>query len=447
LSRRARVAIVGAGFGGSLIALIAARLGYDVLLTERGALPRFAIGESATPLADLILADLCDRYDLPALRPLCSWGAWIRELPHVGRGPKRGFTYFAHEPGVQWTDTKDNTRSLLVAASPDADASDCHWLRAEVDLHFLRQALAAGVEYRDETEVRSRADLGKADLIIDASGRSQALAVALGTRDATDRLRTRTRATWAHFEGVPPWTDAPSVPFPAEDAAVHHLLDGAWIWSLRFDHGVVSLGLVAPSESPERTWQEEVSRFPSLASWLTPARRITPRTSAARLQRLVTPAAGPDWAMLPSAAGFVDPLHSAGIAHTMRGVERLGRLLEDGLPLGSTALVDYGRTIEQELLHLDGLVAGCYDRLAARDTAGFFAFTKLYLVAAIISEHRRRANGSGLEGGFLLADDEAFVSVLEQARDADAAKVVALLRPLDPIGLCDPKTPNRIPFG
>ena len=36
--------------------------------------------------------------------------------------------------------------------------------------------------------------------------------------------------------------------------------------------------------------------------------------------------------------------------------------------------------------HLDGLVAGCYDRLAARDTAGFFAFTKLYLVAAIISE-------------------------------------------------------------
>ena len=43
------LAIIGSGFGGSLLAMIAARLGYRVVLLERGRHPRFAIGESASP--------------------------------------------------------------------------------------------------------------------------------------------------------------------------------------------------------------------------------------------------------------------------------------------------------------------------------------------------------------------------------------------------------------
>ena len=49
------VAIVGSGFAGSLLARILAVLGYDVVLLERGRHPRFAIGESSTPLANLSL--------------------------------------------------------------------------------------------------------------------------------------------------------------------------------------------------------------------------------------------------------------------------------------------------------------------------------------------------------------------------------------------------------
>jgi hypothetical protein len=57
------LAIVGSGFGGSLLAMIARRLGRSVVLLERGRHPRFAIGESSTPLANLLLEEMAIRYE------------------------------------------------------------------------------------------------------------------------------------------------------------------------------------------------------------------------------------------------------------------------------------------------------------------------------------------------------------------------------------------------
>ena len=93
------LAIVGSGFGGSLLAMIARRLGLGVALLERGTHPRFAIGESASPLAGVIIEQLAARYDLPRLAPLASYGAWRRQYPHVTCGQKRGFTYFKQLEG------------------------------------------------------------------------------------------------------------------------------------------------------------------------------------------------------------------------------------------------------------------------------------------------------------------------------------------------------------
>src|ERR1035441_2272884 len=47
------VAIVGSGFAGSLLALVARRLGLSVLLLEKGSHPRFAIGGATSPPAKL----------------------------------------------------------------------------------------------------------------------------------------------------------------------------------------------------------------------------------------------------------------------------------------------------------------------------------------------------------------------------------------------------------
>src|SRR5471030_2455295 len=86
------VAIVGSGFAGSLLALVARRIGLSVVLLEKGSHPRFAIGESTSPLANLLLEELAARYDLPRLAPFAEWGSWRRAYPEVSCGLKRGFS-------------------------------------------------------------------------------------------------------------------------------------------------------------------------------------------------------------------------------------------------------------------------------------------------------------------------------------------------------------------
>ena len=88
--------VVGSGFGGSLLAMIARRLGRSVVLIERGRHPRFAIGESSTPLANLLWEELARRYNLPGLLALAKWGSWQRTYPGIACGLKRGFTFYHH---------------------------------------------------------------------------------------------------------------------------------------------------------------------------------------------------------------------------------------------------------------------------------------------------------------------------------------------------------------
>src|SRR5665647_522017 len=47
------ILVAGAGFAGSLTALILHNLGFKVCLLEKGQHPRFTIGESSTPVAGM----------------------------------------------------------------------------------------------------------------------------------------------------------------------------------------------------------------------------------------------------------------------------------------------------------------------------------------------------------------------------------------------------------
>ena len=80
LSETYDIAIAGSGFAGSLLAMIARQMGRSVVLIEKGTHPRVVIGESSTPLSNLLLEELAIRYDLPALRPLTKWGTGSRHI-------------------------------------------------------------------------------------------------------------------------------------------------------------------------------------------------------------------------------------------------------------------------------------------------------------------------------------------------------------------------------
>ena len=119
VSESCEVAIVGSGFAGSLLARVLAVLGYDVVLLERGTHPRFAIGESSTPLANLSLERLGARYGLADCYAMATHGRWVAHYPDVRRGLKRGFTFYRHHPGEPFANRGFESERLLVAASPD----------------------------------------------------------------------------------------------------------------------------------------------------------------------------------------------------------------------------------------------------------------------------------------------------------------------------------------
>ena len=180
---RCEVAVVGSGFAGSLAARVLAVLGYDVVLLERGTHPRFAIGESSTPLANLSLERLGRRYGLADCYQLAAHGRWLAHFPELRRGLKRGFTFYRHHPGHPFANDGLASERLLVAASPNDAVADSHWLRADVDHHFVREAIAAGVDYRD------RADFSRDDCRFHpaCNARGRALRSSSVTSPAFDR--------------------------------------------------------------------------------------------------------------------------------------------------------------------------------------------------------------------------------------------------------------------
>ena len=153
------IAIVGSGFAGSLMAMICHQLGRSVVLLERGKHPRFTIGESSTPLTNLMLEELTTRYNLPALTPLAKWGTWQHAYPNIACGLKRGFSFFFHQLGTPDVYDVNRDNQLLVAASPNDRIADTHWYRPDFDQLFANEARKMGIAYLDELDLTDVSEL------------------------------------------------------------------------------------------------------------------------------------------------------------------------------------------------------------------------------------------------------------------------------------------------
>ena len=149
----ADIVVIGAGFSGSLISMLLHRIGLRPILIDRGSHPRFAIGESSTPVTNLVLEDLARRYDLPRIAPLANYVRWKRTYPEIVCGLKRGFSYFHHEFDRDFRPNADHSNELLVAASVSVDDADTHWLRSDFDQFLALEAAALCVPYFDQTSI------------------------------------------------------------------------------------------------------------------------------------------------------------------------------------------------------------------------------------------------------------------------------------------------------
>jgi len=455
------LAVVGAGFAGSLLAMIARRLGKSVILLERGKHPRFAIGESTTPLSNLLLEELAARYDLPNLRPLCKWGTWRQTHPELACGLKRGFTFYRHQPGRE--PRRDD--QLLVAASPRDAIADTHWYRADVDSFFVGEAQRAGVDYREEVRLNSARERDggitiegeglsiTARFVVDATGPRGFLHRALALPELPLPDMPATEALYTHFTNVRRLDEVESPPYPVDDAAVHHIFNGGWIWVLRFANGITSAGAAASFSlgEGEAGWRRLVDRYPTIRRQFAPAEAIMPFVHAPRLSFRSGTIAGRRWALLPSAAGFVDPLLSTGFPLTLLGVSRLAHVIERDWE--SPALSTYARQTEDELLATARLIGALY---ATMDNFPLFvSLSLLYFAAASFSETARRLGKPRLASSFLLHDNPGFQMqpILERARkvrnDAESQslsdEIRRFIEPFNVAGLGDPERRNWYP--
>ena len=478
------IAVVGSGFAGSIVARIARRLGFDVLLLERARHPRFAIGESATPLANLLMEELGNRYNFEDLVNLSKWGTWQEHHPEIGCGLKRGFSFLYHQPGERFAARQDRSDQLMVAASPSDHIADMHWYRPDFDTHMMEQARAMGVDYCDRVELGAptfaqgvwelsgqrpgnRQKRWRARYLVDASGIRGLLHRSLGEPESRYPGLPATRSLFSHFRGVRRLVGAEHFPFPegtpypVDDAALHHVFPGGWVWVLRFANGITSAGIAATEplaaelalEEGEPAWRRLLSRYPTLGDQFAKAKATVPFVHLPNLSYRSQRSSGAAWYRLPSSAGFVDPLLSTGFALTLLGIRRFLLALEDSRGnLGKqfdARVAAIGARSLQETDAVARLIAALYATMD--DFALFRELAKLYFAAASFGESARRLGKPALTDAFLCIDRPDFAGHMNHAcdlaideRDRSGARaeilstIQAALAPIDIAGLTDP---------
>jgi FADH2 O2-dependent halogenase len=428
-------------------------------------------------LANLLFEDLCVRYNLPALKPLGKWGSWQRAYPQLACGLKRGFTFHHHVPGGSHSFDLEHRDQLLVAASPHDEIADTHWYRADFDHFLVQEAQRIGVDYFDRVTLQSYEDetdgvrlRGERDcrslefharFVVDATGPRGFLHRALGLDELPLPNYPATQSLYSHFSGVERLdksnfsrTDG-TPPFPIDDAAVHHVFDGGWIWVLKFNNGITSAGVAATNEFATQlgfqdgaaAWQRLLDRIPALKAQFANARAERPFTHMPRLAFRSSAIAGDRWALLPSAAGFVDPLLSTGFPLTLLGVTRIAEIIEFawGSEDFGPRLRDYAQQTDRELLATARLIGALYANMNRFEV--FVALTLLYFAAASYAESARRLFKPQLATSFLLCTHPEFgpacegicASTRHQLSDVEAKTLInqiyAVIDPINVAGL------------
>lgn len=326
----------------------------------------------------------------------------------------------------------------MVAASPHDGIADTHWYRADFDSFLVREARECGVEYLDEVTLTECVELDggmrlagaraggditiEAGFVVDATGPRGFLHRALKLGESNLPGFPVTQALYSHFSGVERITNLSSdgywegSPYPVDDAAVHHVFDGGWVWVLRFNNGIVSAGLVAVDDlandlelsKGEASWNRLLQRIPGIQEQFANAKAVQPFRHIPRVGFRSASVAGNNWALLPSAAGFVDPLLSTGFPLTLLGVTRLAEIMEHNWSSKDfhAQLETYAVKTDGELLATARLIGALYANLA--NFPVFTALSLLYFTAASYSEMVRRLGKPRLATSFLLYEDPRF---------------------------------------
>jgi FADH2 O2-dependent halogenase len=221
---------------------------------------------------------------------------------------------------------------------------------------------------------------------------------------------------------------------------------------LRFNNGITSAGAAFTEQvqlsngSPEEKWSQLIARMPLLAQQFSGSESVTTFFSAKQLSFIRSEFVGPGWALLPSAAGFVDPLLSTGFALTLLGITRLARTAGGSM----LELKNFEQRTRMELEAVADLVGALCSKMNSFDE--FALLTLLYFAVISYTETVWRLGKRDQAAGFLLSSEPDFSRKRAAiCADARAGRQITQERVADAIsaydiaGLCDWKRNHWYP--
>lgn len=320
--------IIGGGPGGSAAATFLARAGKKAVVLEKEQFPRFHIGESLLPYNRRLFQEMGVLDTLEAAGFPKKLGAQF----HIGNGSKSLKLVFRNG-----SFTREHTAFQVE--------------RATFDHILLKHARTSGAEVREgwtvtnyscnngSVSVQAKPQNGPAEtfegaFLIDASGRGNFTGNAERLRVVHPKLKKL--AVFGHFEGVR--LDEGS---PRGDTVIVRL-ENKWFWIIPVSSGKTSVGCVMDQEEFARMKEEPAEVFARL--WQSSA-DMRQRMKGARLVNTIQTTSdfsyynrklvGHRLLRVGDAAGFMDPIFSAGVYLAMYSGRLAARVVLDALKAGT----------------------------------------------------------------------------------------------------------------
>jgi FADH2-dependent halogenase len=300
------VIVIGGGPGGSSAATYLSKAGYRTLVLEKEHFPRFHIGESLLPYNEAIFKELGLLPKLQAQGFIMKYGAQF----HLGNGSKSTAFVFKEGAFTRHTQAFQVERAvfddLLLKHARECGATV---LEGTAVQRFSQSADGVEVETQDTSGTKQTY---AARFLIDASGRGNMTGNQEQLREVHPRLKKL--AIFGHFKGVRR-DDGPK----GGDTVIVRL-ENKWFWLIPISKEKISVGCVidrdefaAAKQSPEAVFWHFVNSSPPLRERLAEAVAVgeiqTTGDFSYRNRRLV----GPRLLRVGDAAGFMDPIFSAGV--------------------------------------------------------------------------------------------------------------------------------------
>ena len=335
--------IVGGGPAGSSAATIVSQGGFDTLLLEREAMPRYHIGESLMPEAFWCferLGVLDQMRNSDYVRKVS-----VQFVSSTGK-ESQPFFFKQHDPrecSSTWQVERAEFDHMLFKNAAANGASCVDQARVMDVLMDGDRAVGVTIQTSDGTSKEVRAKV-----VVDATGLQAVIANRMGLRRDEEDLKKI--AIWSYFE------NAEREPGEHGGATIilHTEKKDSWFWFIPLRNGITSVGVVGDRSymledrgSPEQTFADELALCPAMQRRLALSTNIEKYRVAREFSYTTTHQSGDGWVLVGDAMGFIDPIYSSGVYFALQSGIMAADVVVTGLRNDDTSATQLASWVDE----------------------------------------------------------------------------------------------------